>query len=301
MSDYSFRELGMRVIVFGATGVLGQALVPLLLRQGWMVRAPVRSPEKARAMADAGVEICSGDLLSQETIDRMPALMDDCQAVVHIATAIPRDFGAPGAWDANTRLRTEGTRALLDAALSSGVERYVQQSIIMAYVDGGERLLDEETPLDTSPARAAVCGPVIAMEGMVRAVPVGDLQWSILRGGSFVGPGTAQDDTIMRLREGRETVPCDGSSCISPVSVADMANAVAATLWCAPGGSILNIVDEPLRQGDYLDRLATLIGAPLPRRDPTMRCPPSFRCSNAAARVVLGWTPMRGIWPQGTG
>jgi nucleoside-diphosphate-sugar epimerase len=259
----------------------------------------VRSPEKAHALARAGVETYPGDLLSQETIGRLPALMDKCQAVVHIATAIPRDFGTPGAWDANTRLRTEGTRALLDAALASGVERYVQQSIVMAYVDGGERLLDEETPLDTSPARAAVCGPVIAMEKMVRAVPPADLQWSILRGGSFVGPGTAQDITIMRLREGTETVPCDGSSYISPVNVADMATAVAAALRRAPGGSILNIVDEPQRQGDYLDGLASLIGAPLPRRNPDVPCPPSFRCSNAAARAVLGWTPTHGIWPQG--
>jgi len=301
MSDYSLRECDMRVIVFGATGVLGRALVPVLLEQGWEVRAPVRSPEKAQALASAGVEIHPGDLLSQSTIDRLPALMADCQAVAHIATAIPRDFGAPGAWDANTRLRTEGTRSLLDAALVGGVERYVQQSIVMAYVDGDERLLDEETPLDTSPARASVCGPVIAMESMVRAVPVANLQWSILRGGSFVGPGTAQDNTITRLREGTETVPCDGSSYISPVNVADMATAVAATLRRAPGGSIFNIVDEPLRQGDYLDRLATLTGAPLPRRNPDVPCPPSFRCSNAAARAVLGWRPTHGIWPRGLG
>ncbi len=288
----------MRVIVFGATGVLGRALVPLLTQQGHIVRALVRSPEKAHALEEAGVEIYSGDLLSESTIDRLPALIADCKAVVHIATAIPRDFGAPGAWDANTRLRTEGTRALLDAALSSGVERYIQQSIVMAYIDGGDRLLDEDTPLDTSPARSEICGPVIAMEGMVRSVPPDRLHWCILRGGSFVGPGTAQDDTIRRLREGTETVRCDGSNYISPIHVADMATALAAALRQAPGGSVFNIVDEPLRQGDYLDRLATLVGASLPRRDLAAPCPPSFRCSNAAAKAVLGWTPTHRIWPQ---
>jgi nucleoside-diphosphate-sugar epimerase len=288
----------MRVIVFGATGVLGRALVPLLVGQGYAVRAPVRSPEKAQALLGAGVEVRPGDLLSQDTLDSLPALMSDCQAVLHIATAIPRDFGAPGAWEANTRLRTEGTRALLAAALDTSVERYIQQSIVMAYVDGGERLLGEDTPLDTSPERAEICGPVIAMEGMVRAVPPGRLQWCILRGGSFVGPGTAQDDTIRRLREGAERVPCDGSSYISPVHVADMAEAIVAALQRAPGGSIFNIVDEPLRQGDYLDRLAALSGAPPPVRDPSKSCPPSFRCSSAAARAVLGWTPTHGIWPK---
>jgi nucleoside-diphosphate-sugar epimerase len=288
----------MRVIVFGATGVLGRALVPMLLEEGHEVRALVRSPEKAQALAAAGVELYAGDLLTEEIRDRLPEIMSGGQAVLHIATAIPRNFAAPGAWEANSRLRVEGTRLLLDAALASGVERYIQQSIVMAYIDGGDRLLDEQTPLDTSPARAEVCGPVIAMEGMVRAVLPAGLRWSILRGGSFVGPSTAQDNTLKRLREGSETVPCDGSYFISPVNVADMAAAIAAALRLAPGGSIFNIVDEPLRQGEYLDRLAALIGAPSPRRNPDVPCPPSFRCSNAAARTVLGWTPSHGIWPS---
>jgi nucleoside-diphosphate-sugar epimerase len=287
----------MRVIVFGATGVLGRALVPLLVGQGYSVRAVVRSPEKAQSLLGAGVEVCPGDLLAQETLDRLPALMTGCQAVVHVATAIPRDFGAPGAWEANTRLRTEGTRALLDAALEAGVDRYIQQSIVMAYIDGGDRLLREDTPLDTSPGRAEICGPVIAMEGMVREMPPERLSWCILRGGSFVGPGTAQEGTIQRLREGTERVPRDGSSYISPVNVVDMAKAIAAALQRAPGGSIFNIVDEPLRQGNYLDRLAALNGAPAPPRNSSRPCPPSFRCCNAAARAVLDWTPTCGIWP----
>jgi nucleoside-diphosphate-sugar epimerase len=288
----------MRVIVFGATGVLGRELAPLLLRQGHTVVAPVRSPEKARVLSGAGVELHPGDLLSPETQAQLPELMSGCQAAVHIATAIPRVFGAPGAWEANTRLRTEGTRALLDAALAAGVERYVQQSIVMAYVGGGDRWLDESTPLDTSPERASVCRPVIEMEGMVRAVPPERLAWCILRGGSFQGPGTAQDGTIERLRAGTERVPCDGSYYISPVHPADMAAAVALALDHAPGGSIFNITDEPIRQGDYLDRLAALVGARPPERDPSRPCPPSFRCSSAAAREALGWEPTHSIWRE---
>jgi nucleoside-diphosphate-sugar epimerase len=288
----------MRVIVFGATGVLGRELVPLLLGRRHTVVAPVRSPEKARALAEAGVELHPGDLLSPETQERLPELMAGCRAAVHIATAIPRDSGAPGAWEANTRLRTEGTRALLDAALAAGVERYVQQGIVMAYVDGGDRWLDESTPLDDSPDRARVCRPVIEMEGMVGAVAPERMAWCILRGGSFQGPGTAQDRTLERLREGIERVPCDGRSYISPVHPADMGAAVAIALERAPGGSVFNVNDEPVRQGEYLDRLAALVGAPRPERDPSRECPPSFRCSSAAAREALGWEPTHSIWPE---
>lgn len=286
----------MKVFIAGATGVLGRSLIPLLLQQGHTVRALVRSIEKGPV--EAGVELSQGDLLSEETKERMPALMSGCQAALHIATAIPRDFGAPGAWDTNTRLRIEGTRSLLDASLAAGVERYIQQSITLVYEDGGDRWLDESTPFDASPPRARTSGPVIAMERMVRAVPLDKMAWCILRGGSFVGRGTAQEKTIQRLHEGEERVPCDGRNYVSMVNVADMAAAIVAALQLAPGGSIFNIVDEPLRQGDYLDRLATLVGAPPAPRDAAAPCPPSLRCSNQAARSVLGWSPKRGIWPE---
>jgi nucleoside-diphosphate-sugar epimerase len=136
------------------------------------------------------------------------------------------------------------------------------------------------------------------MEGMVRAVAPGEMAWCILRGGSFVGQGTAQERAIKRLREGVERVPCDGSNYVSMVNVADMAAAICASLTHAPGGSIFNIVDEPLQQGDYIDRLAALVGAYPAPRDAAEPCPPSLRCSNKAARSALGWSPTRGIWPE---
>ena len=100
-----------------------------------------------------------------------------------------------------------------------------------------------------------------------------------------------------RLRAGEEVVPGDGRNFVSPVHVADMAAACAAAIARAPGGAICNVVDEPLRQGDYLDGLAALVGAPLPPRNPSRPSPPSLRCSNARARDLLGWSPARGIWP----
>lgn len=284
----------MRVFVVGSTGILGYHLVPLLLRQGIAVRALARSTDKARGLAAAGAEVVQGDLLAPESAVQLASWLKGCDATVHAATSIPRDPTLPGAWSANTRLRTQGTRILLDASLAAGVQRYVQQSIIMAYPDSGDRWIDESVPLDTAPGRAAVTAPVVEMEALVRAVPPERLQWCILRGGSFVGNGTAQDDLIARLRAGTETVPCDGRYYISPIHVADMAAAVAAAL-AAPAGSILNIVDAPVRYGDYVDRLAAQIGAPPPPRDPARACPPSWRCSNRAARTILGWSPTHGI------
>src|SRR5436189_41310 len=63
----------MRVFVVGATGVLGRALVPLLLARGHAVRALARSPERARPLAEAGADVVPGDLLEPELATRLPA------------------------------------------------------------------------------------------------------------------------------------------------------------------------------------------------------------------------------------
>ncbi len=285
----------MKVCVVGATGVLGRALVPLLLERGDRVCALVRDPAKISPAAN--IEAVRCDLLSADDARKLPDMLSGCEAVLHIATAIPRDPTMPGAWTTNTRLRTEGTPRLLGAALTARATYYVQQSIIMAYPDGGDHWLDEDTPLDTSPGREGITAPVRTMEGMVRAVDPRRLGWCILRGGAFVGPGTAQDQMIEGLRRGIEVVPCDGRNFISPIHVADMATAIVAVLDRLPASAIFNIVDEPLRQGEYLDRLASIVGAATAPRRPDLPCPPSWRCSNHAAQTSLGWTPTHRIWP----
>lgn len=286
----------MRVAVVGPTGVLGRALVPLLLQKGFTVRALARSPEKVRRLFPQVSEIFKCDLLAS-TAEDLPPMLNGCDAVLHTATSIPRDFTAPNAWKATTRLRTDGVRKLLDASLEAGVRRYIQQSITMAYPGHGDDWIGEDMPLDSSPERAEICAPVIAMERMIRDIRLDQMEWCILRGGTFVGKGTFQDSLIERLRSGAEFVPCDGRNFVSLVHVSDMASAIVAAVEHAPAGSVFNVVDDPIRNGEYLDRLAASIGAAKPRRDMTGECPPSWRCSNQAAKARLMWQPSHAIIP----
>jgi nucleoside-diphosphate-sugar epimerase len=282
----------MRVFVAGATGVLGRALVPQLLAGGHSVRAIAR---RAPAVdLPVGFELLEADLLE----DDLHALVRGYDAVIHIATAIPRDPSARGAWDRTARLRTFGTQRLLDATLACHVPRYLQQSIVMAYRDGGDAWLDEQAPLDDSPQRAAICRPVIAMEKMIRKFGPHRLAWTILRGGAFVGAAdTSESALIEKLRLGDVVVAGEGSNYFSPINVTDMASAVVAALELAPAGSTFNIVDEPLRYGDYVDALADLIGVARPPRARALPQPPSWRCTNQAAQAVLRWMPREHIWP----
>jgi nucleoside-diphosphate-sugar epimerase len=278
--------------------VLGRALVPRLLGSGAQVRALVRSPERAAAVLPGDVDIRALDILDSRAGEQLPGMLDKCDAVVHAATAIPADASAPGGWVATARLRIEGTQRLLAAAQLSGVRRYIQQSIATAYPDRGDQWIDEQTPLDEDPARNRICGPVREMEAMVRATSAERLGWCILRGGTFVGAGTVQERTIVRLRNADEPIVCGGRHFLPLVHVGDVAQAFALALERAPAGSVFNVNDMPIRQSDYLTRLAALVGAGAPCAAPLTACPPSLRCSNSRAVSILGWEPTHGIWPD---
>jgi nucleoside-diphosphate-sugar epimerase len=252
----------VRVFVSDATGPLGRALVPRLVEDRHVVRA---------APVDAW-----GD------VDSLRDLLRGCDAVVDVA---------PTACEA-------GRRWLLDAAVACGVPRYVHQSFTTVYRDGGDRWLDEDAPLDDLAGRAVACRSVIEAEAMIRLIDPETVAWTVLRGGSFVGAGTRQDALIERLRSRGAVVAGDGSNYLSLVNVADMASAITAALRYAPAGSTFNIVDEPLRYSDYVDALADLIGVARPPRIAAEPLRMSRRCTNSAARAVLGWLPRNPIWPS---
>ena len=295
----------MRVAVAGATGVLGRALIPQLLAAGHQVLGLVRDERKAQelfAPVSAGLAFVEVDLLERGLESRLPVIFAGCDAVIQAATAIPPDPTAPGAWDRNTQVRIRGTGRLQRAALEANVGTFLLQSIVMAYPDGGDEWLDETTHIDSSPARHSIAHPVAIMESMMylfgrQPKPV---RWCILKCGLFVGESTGQDRLLTRLRAGQEVVPGDGQNFVSLVNVEDAAAAYVSALETAQAGSVYNICDEPLRYGDYVDRLAEMIHAPQPRRDSSKPCPPSWRCTNQRALRELGWTPKHSIWPRVT-
>lgn len=85
----------MRVFAIGATGVLGTALVPILLDRGHEVT--VMSPGSRLDTVAAGAARVRAGLLDPDAGDRLTALLDGVDVVVNTATAIPRDFAARGA------------------------------------------------------------------------------------------------------------------------------------------------------------------------------------------------------------
>ena len=133
----------MRIAIVGATGTLGQQVVPRLRERGHKVRALVRREADAEYLRRVDVEPVRGDILEAATL---PSLVEGADAVLHLATAIP-DLEGPQDWSLNDRIRREGTRHLLAAASAAGVDRYIQQSVTLLYGERGSELADESSPL----------------------------------------------------------------------------------------------------------------------------------------------------------
>ena len=164
----------MRIFLAGATGVIGRRIVPLLVEQGHAVTALTRRPEAADALRAQGVEAVVGDVYDRDAVF---AAVRGAEVVMHQLTDLrERDFAA------NARLRVEGTRNLVDAALAAGARRMIAQSIAFAYGPGDGPAREDE-PLD--PERGAVA----ALEAATAELP----EWVVLRYGLFYGPGTWYD------------------------------------------------------------------------------------------------------------
>lgn len=119
----------MRVFVAGATGVIGIRLVPLLITEGHKVAGMTRSPDKRERLRALGAEAVVCDVFDAQALtDAVTAFAPD--AIVHQLTDLPdhpdqlTDFAAR-----NDRMRTEGTRNLIDAAGATGADHLLAQSI----------------------------------------------------------------------------------------------------------------------------------------------------------------------------
>jgi nucleoside-diphosphate-sugar epimerase len=274
------------VAVLGASGVFGRHLVPRLVADGWSVRALVRRPEAAGVARGCGADVRIADIFDPVALR---AGLKGADVAVNLATSLPGPSGR-GDWAVNDRVRTEGVAVWLEACRAAGVGRMLQQSIAMVGA-AGDALADEDTVMSAPAAEIAAAAIDAALE-MERLVRASGLDWAILRGGLFYGPGTGfDDDWFARAAAGKLRLPGDGSDFVSLVHIADMAAATAAALERWPSRQTLIVADDaPARWREVFGYVAELAGGAAPAEGGRPGFP-SFRVSNARAKAALGWTP----------
>lgn len=130
-----------KVLVTGASGFVGSAVVRALLSRGYDVRALVRPTSPRRNLEGLKVEIAQGDLLDTASL---ATALDGCDTLIH--TAADYRLWVRGD-DAMMRVNVEGTRLLMQAALHHRLRRVVHTSSV-ATLGLAPRcsLADETTP-----------------------------------------------------------------------------------------------------------------------------------------------------------
>ncbi|ARQ01823.1 NAD-dependent epimerase/dehydratase family protein [Pseudorhodoplanes sinuspersici] len=176
----------MKIFLAGATGVIGRRLVVLLRKTGHEVVGTTRSETKAAALQALGATAAVVDAYDAQKL-KLAVYAAQPDVVIHQLTDLPQDpdpVKLEVGRAANARLRIEGTRNLVDAALASGVRRVIAQSIAFAYTPG-QGPLTEDQPLDLSQTG------VIALEQAVTQTQ--GIDGIVLRYGRLYGPGTWTD------------------------------------------------------------------------------------------------------------
>ena len=288
----------MKIFIAGATGVIGRSATAALVQAGHLVTATARSSDKAALVQRLGARPVEVDLYDAVALRNAVAGHD---AVLRLTTKIPpiNSMRNAEAWKENNRLRTEGARFLVDAALAETVPTYIHESVTFVYADGGSEWLSEESPVD---ANSKILQAALEGEQEAERFTSAGARGIVLRFAGFYGPAAPSTTDMLKMAQKRmfpQVGP--GTNYFSSIYVADAATAVAAALL-APAG-IYNVCDdEPVPFADYQRALTDAVGAPRPLHLPAVLGKWMFgevwnyfsrsqRVSNKKLKDATGWKP----------
>lgn len=133
-----------KILVTGATGLVGYSIVKALLKRNKNVRVLARSVEKAKNLFPAKVEVAKGDVLDQGSLEN--AVMG-CDTVYHVA-------GLPEQWFRNPdifqQVNVTGTQHIIDVCMQHKVEKFIYTSTIDVF-EGKAGVKFDETRIDPKP------------------------------------------------------------------------------------------------------------------------------------------------------
>jgi len=130
-----------KTLVTGGTGFVGRAVVEELLAAGREVRVLARNPDHP-ALAGLAVDVAPGDLRDPDSLHRA---LTGCTRLFHVAADYRLWVPDPATMYA---INVEGTRRLLEAARSQGLERVVYTSTVGTLGNPGDGTPGtEDTPV----------------------------------------------------------------------------------------------------------------------------------------------------------
>ena len=291
------------VFVTGATGVLGRATVPQLVASGYTVRALSRGEANDAVIRARGAAPVRANLFDPESLSRA---LTGADAVLHLATRIPHssDMRHRSAWVENDRIRAEGTKNLVDAALAAGAHVFVYPSFAFVYPDSGEAWIDAaSTPIDPIDILRSTIAAEREVERFAASGNPSERRGISLRLGGLYGsdlPSTREE--LQLARRGISIFGGMPEAFTPALWIDDAASALLAALDRAPSGLYNVVDDEPVQQRQLKTALAAAAGRrrllSVPAWLMRMMVGPagevftrSLRISNRQFRGATGWAP----------
>ena len=282
----------MKVLITGATGLLGGHLIRELRERGEDIRALVLPVENTDRLVEQGVEVVRGDVTDASTLG---SAVKEIELIFHLA-------GMMGVWRplaAYRLVNVTGSENLYQAAQQAGVRRFVHTSSHTVYGLGYGRFLTEKDALRPDPDPYSLT----KAEGdrlLRRLMLSSQVETVILRPGTFFGPGDRLHFGRMaqKVKDGKGLILGRGDNALPFCYVTDIVQGflLAAYHENAPG-NVYNITnDRPLTQVEMFNAIADAVGGVRPR----LHLPylPIYYGSIVAERVVAPLTHTKPVVTQ---
>jgi len=257
--------------VTGATGLLGNNLVRLLLTQGYRVKALVRSEPKAREQfgesLNGRLELVPGDLARVEEF--APAL-HNCAVLFHTAAYFRESYKGGRHLTALHQTNVEGTQALLNAAYAAGIRRMVHISSIAVLGRNATGLTDETMALPREAAPDDYYRSKIEADEVIFAFLAShpDMHISLVLPGWMHGPGDLGPTSAGQFVQDflQQKIPGIADAAFSVVDARDVAQVAVASSRSGKRGERYLAAGHSVSMGGLLQIMEAVTGIPAPRR-----------------------------------
>ncbi|MET4639780.1 NAD-dependent epimerase/dehydratase family protein [Mycetocola sp. 2940] len=248
----------MKVLVTGASGLLGRAVAAELHSAGHEVRCFQRRPSLVAGAVDS-----LGSVTDPDAVGRAVSGQD---AVVHLAAKVSL-AGDPADFD---RVNVDGTRNLVDAARSAGVARFVYVSSPSVAHAGTSIVGDDALPADPAHARGDYARTKAQAELLALAADSDGFRVVAVRPHLVWGPGDTQlvERVVERARRGRLPLLDSGAALIDSIYIDNAATGIAAALArvdSVHGRSYVLTNGEPRPVAELLGGICAAAGVDAPR------------------------------------
>ncbi|MGW0506137.1 NAD-dependent epimerase/dehydratase family protein [Micromonospora sp. NPDC003241] len=269
----------MRILVTGASGMLGGATATALRMRGDEVRVLQR-----RSSGLVGVDERRGDITDPQAVRAATAGVD---AVVHLAAKV----SMTGPWRQFEHINIGGTATVLAAARAAGVTRFVHVSSPSVAHHGTGLVGAGAGAADPERARGNYARSKASAESLALAADSPDFAVVAIRPHLVWGPGDTQlvGRIVERAQAGRLALVGQGTALIDTTYVDNAVDALVAALDRVPeadvhGQAFVVTNGEPRTVFELIERICVAAGT----------APPRLRVPVAAAKA--GGTAVEWLW-----